>query len=153
MWHNTVELTIDAPPEKVYAYLADLSRHVEWSSNVRAIELVSGAPATVGAEYRASEDVPRNLTSYARITALEPPQAGIPGHIAWQSTDHRVFRTDWEFRLEPGASATSTRLTQSVAFHPLNPLAIAILYLFRVPRVAAENRASLARIRKNLTGV
>ena len=142
MWQNQVSIEINAPPETVYAYLQDLSRHSEWSSNVRKIELTNGAAGTVGAEYTASEEVPKGLTSYARITALDAPR-----RIAWQSTDHRVFRTEWEFLIAPKNGGTE--LTQHVEFYPLTLPANVILYLFRVPVVAKEDRASLERIKEH----
>lgn len=145
MWTNTVSIDIHAPPQRIYEYLADLKRHAEWSSNVRRIELTAGEAGKVGAEYKASEDVPRNLTSYARITQLHAPNL-----IGWESTDNRVFKTNWVFEIEPHNDAS--RVTQRVTFHPLNLPAYAILYLFRVPRVAKENRASLERIKKILEG-
>jgi uncharacterized protein YndB with AHSA1/START domain len=143
MWSNQVEIEINTPPEITYAYLSDFTRHAEWSSNVSKIELIAGETGRVGAEYRAHEDVPRDLTSFARITALDPPKL-----IAWESTDHRVFRTNWEFELQP--TARGTRLIQRVTFHPLNLFANVILYVFRVPRVARENTASLERIRERV---
>ena len=84
------------------------------------------------------------MTTYARITALEPPR-----RIAWQATDRRVFRTDWEFQLEPEEGGT--RVTQAVTFHALNLLGSFLLYLARA-RVPAENQTSLERIRERLTG-
>ena len=149
MWHNSVSLDLSVPPEKIYAYLADFTRHAEWSSNVRRIELIKGKVGQVGAEYKASEDTPRDLTSFARITELTPPL-----RIRWESTDHKVFRTEWTFDIAPlpqGASLPQgATLTQSVKFHPLSFFANIILYLFRVPVVEKEDRLSLERIKTNL---
>ena len=143
MWQKSVSIDLNVAPEKVYAYLADFTRHKEWSSNVRRIDLKSGTAGQVGAVYEAFEAVPRELTSFARITALRPPTL-----IEWESTDYKVFRTNWTFTIEP--QGMGTRLTQSVTFHPLSLPAQVILYLFRVPVVEKENRASLERIKANL---
>jgi Polyketide cyclase / dehydrase and lipid transport len=140
MWQKTVSIDLNVPPERVYAYLADFTRHTEWSSNVRRIELKSGTAGQVGAVYEAFESVPRELTSFARITALRSPTL-----IEWESTDYKVFRTNWSVTIEPVGAGS--RLTQSVIFHPLNLFANVILYLFRVPVVEKENRASLERIK------
>jgi len=139
MWSKTVSLVMHAPPEKIFAYLADFTRHAEWSSNIKEIKLVRGATATVGAEYESIEDIPRPMTTFARITELRAPNL-----IAWQATDKRVFKTDW--RIEIAKQKDSSQVTQSVTFHPLNFFANLILYMFRVPRVEKENRASLERI-------
>jgi uncharacterized protein YndB with AHSA1/START domain len=143
MWSNAVSLDLPVPPERVYAYLVDFTRHADWSSNVKVIQLTAGETGTVGGEYEATEDVPRPMSTYARITALEPPK-----RIAWEATDKRVFRTAWRFDIEPRGDGS--RLTQSVEFYPLNLFANVILYLFRTPRVEQENRASLERIRERL---
>ena len=53
-WEKTV--TIQAPVEQVYRYLADLPRHAEWAQSVEALELVrAGDAAGVGARYRTAE--------------------------------------------------------------------------------------------------
>lgn len=140
MWSNSVSIEIHAPPRKIYAYLADLTRHAEWSSNVRKIALVAGETGKVGAEYEAIEDIPRPMTTFARITGLRAPNL-----IAWEATDKRVFKTGWRCEIEPRGE--DSEVTLHVVFEPLNLFANAILYIFRVPRVAAENRASLQRIK------
>lgn len=143
MWSNSVSLDISAPPEKVFAYLADFTHHAEWSTNVKKIVLVRGETGRVGAEYEAMEDIPRPMTTFARITELRAPNL-----IAWESTDKRVFRTNWRVEIEPRGDGS--RLTQRVTFHPLSFMANIILYVFRVPRVRSENLASLGRIKKIL---
>ncbi len=143
MWSNTVALDMHASPEKIYAYLVDFARHAEWSSNVKEIKLVRGNTGEVGAEYESIEDIPRPMTTFARITDLRAPAL-----IAWESTDKRVFRTNWRIEIEK--QNDGSRVTQRVTFHPLNFLANIILYLFRVPRVESENRASLMKIKSLL---
>lgn len=129
-----------APPEKIYAYLADFRNHAEWSSNVRKIELVAGETGKVGAEYEAIEDIPSPMTTFARITGLRAPTL-----ITWEATDKRVFKTNWRCEIEPRGDVSLVTLT--VAFEPLTVFANVILYLVRVPRVANEDRASLERIK------
>ena len=53
-WEGTI--TIHAPVERVYRYLADLPRHAEWAQSVEQLELMQeGNQAGVGARYRATE--------------------------------------------------------------------------------------------------
>lgn len=143
MWSNTVSIDIHAPPETIFAYLADFTRHAEWSSNVKSIKLVAGETGKVGAEYESIEDIPRPMSTFARITGLRAPNL-----IAWESTDKRVFKTNWRIEIEPHGE--DSHVTQSVTFQPLNLFAYVILYVFRVPVVAKENRASLGRIKSIL---
>lgn len=143
MFNNSVSIDINASPETIYSYLVDFTRHAEWSSNVQRIELTAGEMGKVGAEYEARENIPREMTTFARITALHAPTL-----ITWQATDKRVFKTEWSFEIQ--ARGELSRLTQRVTFHPLNLMANVILYVFRVPRVEKENRASLERIKSIL---
>jgi uncharacterized protein YndB with AHSA1/START domain len=53
-WTGTV--TIAAPIERVYAYLADFPRHAEWAQTVERLELIQpGNDQGVGARYRTAE--------------------------------------------------------------------------------------------------
>ena len=142
MWKNEVSIDIAAVPEKVFRYLADFSRHAEWSMSVAQIEQVTPGPPGVGTEFKASETLPQELTTFARITALEPPT-----RIAWESTDHHVFRTNWEFEIRPNADGT--HLTQRVTFNTLSSAAEPIL-LMRQTQVPPENLKSLGRIKQIL---
>lgn len=143
MWTYSTSIDLNAPAARVYDYLSDLARHADWSSAVRSIELVNGEAGKVGAEYRAEEDKPAKIVSFARITALDAPR-----RIAWQSTDHRIFRTEWEFLIEPRTDG-KTHLTQRVTFYTLSLLARLLLQM-RKRQAPAENRASLERIKARL---
>mgnify|MGYP000442148621 CR=1 FL=1 len=153
MWSNNVSLDIHAPPEKIFAYLIDFSRHAEWSSNVKEIKLVRGKLGEVGAKYEALENIPRPMTTYARIIEVRPPplrQSQSGALIGWEATDYRVFRTQWRLRIQPryDVDAVVSHVSMRVTFYPLNFFANLILYLFRVPRVEHENRASLMKIKE-----
>ena len=142
MWQNEVSIDIAAPVDQVYRYLADFTRHAEWSMSVAAIEQVTPGPVGVGTEFKASETLPSKLVSFARIVALDAST-----RVAWESTDHRVFRTNWEFLLS--AQNGRTHLTQHVIFHPLGFLGQLVL-LLRKRQVPSENLRSLHRIKEIL---
>ena len=89
----TWTVTIKAPPEKVYDYIADLSRHAEWASDADAMVISAtkpGAPA-VGNTYQAEGTLlGKRNPSTVKITALDPPKrieieaedsSGISGHV------------------------------------------------------------------------
>ncbi|MBI5304294.1 MAG: SRPBCC family protein [Chloroflexi bacterium] len=142
MWQNEVSIGIAAPIDQVYRYLADFTRHNEWSMSVATIEQTTPGQIGVGAKFKASEILPTKIVSFARITALDAPH-----RVGWESTDYRVFRTNWEFRMS--APAGGTHLVQHVTFHPLGLLG-QILLLIRKRQVPAENLKSLNRIKKIL---
>jgi hypothetical protein len=80
------------PPDKAYAYVADLSRHAEWSFDADKMTIKAdkpGAPA-VGSTYTAEGNLMGRNASKVTITALNPPKslefesedkAGINGHV------------------------------------------------------------------------
>jgi len=142
MWKYEVSVDIAAPTDKVYRYLADFTRHSEWSMSVATIEQVKPGPVGVGTEFKASEIIPTKLVSFARITTLDAPT-----RVAWESTDHRIFRTNWEFVLS--AQKGGTHLTQRVTFYALGWLGPILLQL-RKRQAPSENLKSLKRIKEIL---
>jgi uncharacterized protein YndB with AHSA1/START domain len=139
MWENQVSIDIAAPPEKVFRYLADFARHGEWSMSVSQLEQLTPGEVGVGTEFKSSETLPIEFVSFAKITALDAP-----ARIAWESTDHQVFRTNWEFEITPNAGGT--HLVQRVTFHPISALGNEFLPT-RQQQVEPENMQSLNRIK------
>src|SRR4051812_35405209 len=144
MWEHEESIDLAAPPGEVYRYLADFARHAEWSMSVAVLEQMTPGPVGVGTEFKASETLPQDLVSFARITALEAPAL-----IGWESTDYQVFRTRWT--LELSRRNGGTHLVQHVRFEPIGDLGEQIL-LMRKEQVPAENQQSLGRMKDILEG-
>ena len=131
---NSVEIQV--PPQKVYDYLLDFTRHPEWVLNVSKVTKLSSGPVAAGTKFRTVESappapmLPRLLSmvyfvrgilsgaqtySEAEITALEAGR-----RIAWTGRVRKgdgVFNAaQWEIVLEP--SAAGTRLTQRFRYLP-----------------------------------
>lgn len=145
MWETESKIDIAAPVETVYEYLADFTRHAEWSTGVEEVAPVGNGATTlaVGAEFQVSETVPAAFTSYTRITALEPGQ-----RIAWESWDGRTARVTWAFEL--AEQNGNTRLRQRARFEPTSLLGRILLTFMRKRQIPKENQRSLARIKANL---
>lgn len=139
MWENAVSIDIAAPPEKVFNYLSDFARHGEWSMSVTTLEQLTPGPVGVGTEFKSSETLPLEFVSFAKITALDSPT-----RVAWESTDHQVFRTVWEFEISPNAGGT--HLVQRVTFYPISDFGKEFLSV-RQLQVEPENIKSLNRIK------
>ena len=139
MWQNQVSIDIYAPPETVYAYLADFTRHGEWSMSVTTLEKLTPGPIGAGTEFKAHETIPIEFDSFALVKALDAPT-----RIAWESTDYKVFRTEWEFELQPMAGGT--HLIQRVTFHAISDFGNQFLPQ-RAEVVGPENLASLERLK------
>lgn len=142
MWKNQVSIEIAASPEKVFQYLADFARHGEWSMSVTTLEQLTPGPLGVGTEFKSHETIPIEFDSFARITALDAPT-----RIGWESTDHQVFRTVWDFEMHP--RERGTHLAQQVTFYPISDLGNEFLPI-RQQQVEPENLASLGRIKQIL---
>jgi uncharacterized protein YndB with AHSA1/START domain len=72
---GTVTVTIAAPPENVWPWIADVTKHTEWSPKPYRVELVSGEPNAVGSRYRSVGWVPPNDNNHANdveITQVVP---------------------------------------------------------------------------------
>lgn len=135
-YQGQAAITIDAPVERVYDYLADLPRHTEWVKNVSTITPLTAQRSGVGATFRCEEGPPpgplgqtlgmmrhfiagllggAKSYSVATITALEPHR-----RIAWEAgipKGEGYFNfAEWEFVLEP--SGTGTSLTQRFQWKP-----------------------------------
>src|SRR6476646_3420916 len=130
MWEHEESIDIAAPPEEVYRYLADFGRHSEWSMSVAVLEQVTPGPVGVGTEFKATETLPQDLVSFARITALDEPTL-----IGWESTDYQAFRTRWTIALSP--QSDDPHLVQHGRFEPIGTLGEQIL-LMRKEQVPAE---------------
>jgi uncharacterized protein YndB with AHSA1/START domain len=69
------ETTINAPPDAVFAYIADISRHPEWGTFKMSVEKASDGAIGVGTRYK---HVGRQMGAESRdevvVTEYEPPQ-------------------------------------------------------------------------------
>lgn len=140
MWENAVSTDIAAPIEDVYRYLADFPRHKEWSHGVAELTTSGNGMVGVGAEFSASETAPFKLTTFSRITALDPPT-----HIAWEASDGRNMRVCWAFDLD--SRDGQTHLVQRSRWEPTSLMGRVALTLMRKRQVPKENRQSLDQIR------
>ena len=89
----TWSIFINAPPERVYPYLADVGRHGEWGSEADAMVISAETPGepSVGKTYKAEGTLlGKRNPSTVKITALDPPKtieieaedsSGKSGHV------------------------------------------------------------------------
>jgi uncharacterized protein YndB with AHSA1/START domain len=160
--------TIQAPVERVYAYLADFTKHSEWAKNISKVTQVTPGPITVGTVFKTQEGAPpvrlgqkvKMMASFmqgifggakpyseAKITALESPR-----RIAWQAGipkgDGFFNFAEWEFALEPQGNAT--HLTQRFHWKPQNPTAERMVAAAGVEGLEHAVAVNLARLKRRL---
>ncbi len=67
--------TIDAPPEEVWAAIADPTTHTDWMADAESIEITSDGPVGVGTEMRCVTRVgPIRTKDLMRIVVWDPPR-------------------------------------------------------------------------------
>ena len=89
----TWKIEVKVPPDKAYAYVADVGRHAEWGSDADAMTIKAdkAGPPAVGNSYEAEGTLlGKRNPSKVVITALNPPKtveieatdsSGISGHV------------------------------------------------------------------------
>ena len=143
MWKTETAIDIAAPVETVYQYLADFSRHPEWSTGLEKVTPVGNGSFAVGSELEATETIPARFTSRTRIIGLEPGR-----RIAWESWDGRTMKVQWAFELS--ARNGSTYLVQRAQIETTSLMGRVILAAIRKRQMPKENAQSLARIKAKL---
>ncbi|MGQ0602271.1 MAG: SRPBCC family protein [Anaerolineales bacterium] len=161
-------ITIHAPVEQVYDYLADFPRHPEWVKNVSKITPLSSQAQGVGATFKCEEGTPpvtfgqtlrmmryfiagllggAKPYSVAKITALEPHR-----RIAWEAgvpKGEGYFNfAEWEFVLKP--HGTGTQLTQRFHWKPQNPTAERMVGAAGSAGLERAVAVSLAQLKRRL---
>ena len=73
---GTESITIQAAPDVVWPWIADLGRHAAWSPKPYKVDLVSGEPGTAGARYRSVGVIPgdKDHANDVEITEVVPGQ-------------------------------------------------------------------------------
>ena len=112
---RTFQTFINAKPETVFAYVADLTKHSEWNSGL-VIEAVTPGPIQVGSQYRSrgvvlnQKDRPNEL----RVTQYEPIT-----RFGFASQDPDFKEVTHDFTFSPQSSGTLLSRTFTVNLPPL----------------------------------
>lgn len=73
---RTHQILVNAPLQKAFEYVSDLTRHREWSGGELKIEAITPGPVGVGKEYRSRGEVAvqKDRPNTVRISVYDPPQ-------------------------------------------------------------------------------
>jgi len=141
----TASATINAKPEVVFAYVADIMNHGEWSANPLTIEAVSLRPAIIGNQYR-SVAVTRGITITAELRVTDhqfPVRFGFDGQDATGKFSH-------QFTFTPVNNATRVLRRIDFTLSPAQWLMFLVLYV-PVRRPAAHQALRLLKQRLERT--
>ena len=132
-----VSTDIQAPPQTVFAYLSDLTKHGEWSANPVQIQPLTTGLIVVGSRYHSHAELNGlQFETDLEVTTYQPPtQFGFKGEDSTGKFQHL-------FTLQ--SSASGTYLTRTVTFSlTLRQLLLFLLILYPV-RLPAARKALLA---------
>jgi len=123
-----VSTTIDAPPEVVYALVADLPRMGEWSTETAKVAWLGEATeARAGARFRGT-----NRNGFRRWQTTCTVVAAEPGiELSWRARSLGLAVAFWRYRFEPDGDG-GTRVTESTTdergtlFRAFGPLATGV---------------------------
>lgn len=107
---TTYRVGINAPPEAVFAYVSDLTRHPEWSGGRLKVEALASGPVAVGSRYRSHGDVAgqKDRANELRVTDYLPP-----ARFAFVAQDSGFGEVSHTFTFTPQAGGTLISLTRS----------------------------------------
>lgn len=107
--HDSVSIDIEAPPERVYELVSDVTRMGEWSPECRSCRWARGATGPeVGARFWARNKGRRgpSWVNAPKVTAAEPGR-----EFAFNRSGPGIGSYTWRYVMEP--LPTGTRLTES----------------------------------------
>lgn len=72
---SSVTARVPLPPQQVFDYISDFSRHHEWARNEISITPVSPGPVKLGSKFRSiGKQAGKEWPSSLEVTAFEPPR-------------------------------------------------------------------------------
>jgi uncharacterized protein YndB with AHSA1/START domain len=139
------------PPEAVFDYLSDFSKHPEWCRDLVSMDRQEGDRG-VGARYRTTESM-REGSRMKSETSCEILTLERPRLIEWSartapSKGPMAMRSRWAFMIEPDGSGS--RVTQRYSFQPPGPSSKVMLRVFSaVADIFGGMGASPKNVRKH----
>jgi len=141
------ETTIDAPRDRVWAYLSDFARHTEWADPKHELRITPPSEVRAGATFSSiGKDMGRDAKNTVTITEVVPGERIT--YVAKMDNG-----SEWRNVLELADTGSGTRVTKGESWvrgvFPFNVL-IAILGPLMRNEVAKLHDADLARIKANV---
>jgi uncharacterized protein YndB with AHSA1/START domain len=125
-YDGSVEESIDAPPEAVYAAVADVTRTGERSPECHAAEWLPGAPpGTVGARFRGHNRA-RFVARWSRECEVVSAEPGRSFAFRTIPDDSAADSTTWSYTFEPSGAGTRVVHSYEITLPP-TPLMRAVI--------------------------
>jgi uncharacterized protein YndB with AHSA1/START domain len=141
----TVTVHIDAPPERVYDLISDVTRMGEWSPECTGCAWIDGAErAAVGARFRGS-----NRRGWMKWSTTAEVESADPGReFTFATRSGKRIATRWRYVLAPGDGGTDVTESFEAVYAPA-PLRLVerVFMRGRTDELATGMRTTLERIK------
>ena len=122
---GTLTITIDAPPEKVWPWIADVTKHGEYSPKPFSAELQSGEVGKVGSRYKSVGAIPGDKNHGNEVEIVE----AVPNERLVLRSDDELGAFSNVYVLRP--SGSGTEVVWTLTFPPLKlPMSMVVPILF-----------------------
>lgn len=133
-----VEVEINALPADVFAYVADLTRHHEWSADPLEIALTEGSGGAGSRYASTARSKGKTITAEIVVAEVDPPR-----RFAFDVTD---LTGHYHHEFTVAASSTGTWVRRRITTSSLSPGQLVLFYIV-YPTVKRPNaRKALARL-------
>jgi uncharacterized protein YndB with AHSA1/START domain len=139
------QIIINAPLQSAFDYVADLTRHPEWSGGRLKIEALTPGPVAVGKEYLSHGDVAgqKDRPNSVEVTQYEPPQ-----RFAFVSKDPDFGKVSHTFTFTQQTGGILITRTMTLS---LNPIVAFAFRFFIYPLIGSPSmNKSLAALKTKL---
>lgn len=138
------QILIHAPLQSVFDYVADLTRHPEWSGGELKIEALAPGPVAVGKEYisRGEVTLQKDRLNTVRVTEYESPHT-----FGFVANDPAIVNISHMFTLTQQETGVLVTRTMTMSLNP----AAAFLFRFFYPLIGGPSMdKSLAKLKQKL---
>jgi Polyketide cyclase / dehydrase and lipid transport len=130
----TFSIYINVKPEEAFAYVADLTRHGEWSSGPLKVESISPGPVMAGSQYRSiGRMMGQDIHDDLHVTDYQSPSRFV------FTAKEKAGELRHEFTFQSQAGGTLVIRTISAVVSPLRRLlAVLITPIIRVETTKSQ---------------
>ena len=140
MTSGSFTVTIDAKPEVVWPWVADLERHVDWSPKPYRIEWLEGEPNAVGSRFHSTGVIPgdKHHENEGRVTENQPH-----ARFAIRSTDPQGEYAHTYTLMPNGEGTDVTHRLEFVEMHGLAAVLLPPIFALSGKRQSRERMEAL----------
>lgn len=112
----TWTVTINAPAEKVWPWVADVGKHADWSPKAYRMQWLAGEPNAVGSSFRSHGWLPNDKDHQMEgsVTVNEPMT-----RFEVTSTDDGTAATQWRNRYDLTSNGSTTTVVKTMWGPPM----------------------------------